>query len=40
VREGRERKTGKERVREIGRSERKKRVKDREIEKESKKDKE
>jgi hypothetical protein len=40
VREGREIKRGKERVTEIERSERNKRVKDREIEKESKKEKE
>jgi hypothetical protein len=40
VREGREIKRGKERVTEIERSERNKRVKDREIEKESKREKE
>ncbi len=40
MREGREIKRGKERVTEIERSERNKRVKDREIEKESKKEKE
>ncbi len=40
MREGRERKRWKERVREIERSERKKRVKGREIEKESKRGKE
>ncbi len=40
MREGREIKRGKERVTEIERSERNKRVKDREIEKESKREKE